>query len=121
MVEIKNSALYLDGVAVANLSSYVVPNSDTNLTAVVVESNNGFVMEPGRTLFTTMRICNEAEVCLYKFVSTVTVTDEGSQLETSTNGEAISASLTDAKKRKKRSTSRDVSFTTPSGMYFHPL
>ena len=73
-------------------------------------------MEPGRTLFTTMRICNEAEVCVEKFITTVTVTDEGSQLESSTGGEAITASLSDAKKRKKRAaSSRSVSFTTPEG------
>ncbi|XP_064642002.1 uncharacterized protein LOC135496570 [Lineus longissimus] len=116
VVEIKSGALYLDGVAIANLSSYVVPNSDTNLTAVAASGESGFAMEPGRTLFTTMRICNEAEVCIYKFVSTVTVTDDGAQLETSTSGEAITASLSSSKKRKKRSSSRSVSITTPSGM-----
>ncbi|XP_064646203.1 uncharacterized protein LOC135499389 [Lineus longissimus] len=116
VVEIKSGSLYLDGAAIADLSSYVVPNADTNLTEVAAAGNSGFAMEPGRTLFTTMRICNEAEVCIYKFVSTVTVTDDGAQLESSTNGEAITASLSDEKKRKKRSSSRDVSIVTPSGM-----
>jgi hypothetical protein len=54
------------------------PRDDNNN----VTDSNVFHMEPGRTLFMTMRVCNDAMLCTNKSLGSITMTDKKAVLET---------------------------------------
>ena len=115
VVEIKNGHLYFDDVQYYSLSELKVLSSGTYDSGASASSSNEFHMEIGRTLFLFLRMCNVAERCSTKLVNTLIITNENSQLSSSTNGEFISATLTVADVRRKRSTAV-VTVETPDGM-----
>lgn len=111
---INNGWLYINGIKIRPLSEYRPQNGNAS-----DNSSNVFHMEPGRTLFLTMRVCNDAMLCANKSLGTVTITDNKALLQSSTNGESIEIvhSFTTKSTRKKRGA--DVlAITTPNGTEF---
>jgi len=93
-VLIKDGALYLNHYKLNDLSKLRRDQSNT--------SSNTFHMEPGRTLFITLRACNNAFLCTNKSLGSVTMMDSKAVLETSVSGEAIQMDY-DIKSRRRRS------------------
>jgi hypothetical protein len=60
-------------------------------------------MEPGRTLFMTLRACNNAFLCTNKSLGSVTMMDSKAVLETSVSGEAIHMEYDIKSGRKRKS------------------
>ena len=83
------------------------PDNDT-------DSSDAFVMEPGRTMFVNMKLCNKAKICNTKFVNSVVVTNENSKLVTSTDGEKLELAVGPPVKRRKRELPA-ITVQTPSG------
>ena len=79
-------------------------------------TSDTFHMEPGRTLFITMRACNDAELCNNKSLGSVTMMDGKAVMETSVGGEAIEMEYDMSGRRKKRSTGDSLVIITPNGM-----
>jgi hypothetical protein len=114
-VKIENGQLVLSGIAYRNLSDYKAQNQPSqNITNR--ESIGEFRMEPGRTLFVNMRICNEAMRCTSKALGSVVITGHNSQMTTSTAGEAIEMeiSTSGSRGRDKRAAQR-LHIRTPNG------
>ncbi|VDI51286.1 Hypothetical predicted protein [Mytilus galloprovincialis] len=79
--------------------------------------NNAFNMEPGRTIFMMMRLCNEAMKCVNKTMGSVIITNANTDLETSLNGMAITISVNSgSRRRKKRAVGDDLVIVTPSNL-----
>lgn len=108
---IKNGYLYINDHKIRPLSE-LRPHDDNNN----VTDSNVFHMEPGRTLFMTMRVCNDAMLCTNKSLGSITMTDKKAVLETSVNGESIKLvhSFTSNSTRKRRSADI-LSVVTPDG------
>lgn len=108
--------LTINGIQVRRVSEFnpVQPNiSDAERLA---DNNNVFQMEPGRTLFMTMRVCNDAVLCTNKTLGSVIIMDNSTKLETSINAEAIRMIYTPGggSGRKKRAVGDNLVIETPS-------
>ncbi|XP_076116641.1 uncharacterized protein LOC143084119 [Mytilus galloprovincialis] len=109
---IKHGWLYINDHKIRQLSE-LRPN-DNNATDT---STNVFHMEPGRTLFMTMRVCNDAMLCTNKSLGSITITDKKAVLQTSVNGEAIKLVHSFSSNSTRRKRSVDVlTITTPDGL-----
>ncbi|XP_052803271.1 uncharacterized protein LOC128233573 isoform X2 [Mya arenaria] len=119
MVEIKDGHIYIDRVQYFKLSAlqayskahYTVKKNSNN-------SENIFHMEPGRTVFLFMRICNKALICSYKLTNSVIVKGNDSALAISKNGTGMSVTLgqSSARKQKRGSEYKMINATFPKGM-----
>ncbi|VDI67222.1 Hypothetical predicted protein [Mytilus galloprovincialis] len=109
---IKDGYLLLDGNKVTRLSELQTVSSQLaeNKTSI-------FHMEPGRTLFLTMRVCNEAVLCANKSLGSILITNDKTVLKTSEHGESIELvqSIETGSKRRKRDTNMIV-VKTPEGL-----
>jgi hypothetical protein len=94
-VLIKDGTLYLNHYKLYDLSKLSRDQSNT--------SSNTFHMEPGRTLFITLRACNNAFMCTNKSLGSVTMMDSKAVLETSVSGEAIQMEYDIKSGRRRRS------------------
>ncbi|XP_052806221.1 uncharacterized protein LOC128235438 [Mya arenaria] len=117
-VEIKDGHMYINGVQYFKLSElqayskahYTVKKNSNN-------SENIFNMEPGRTVFLFMRICNKAQICSFKLTNSVIVKGKDSSLAISKNGTAMSVILGQSPAGKqKRSSEYSINATFPGGM-----
>ncbi|CAG2215374.1 unnamed protein product [Mytilus edulis] len=70
-------------------------------------------MEPGRTLFMTMRVCNEAMLCSNKSLGSVTITNNKTKLQMSEHGESIRVDYDGFSSRRKKRDISKLSVTTP--------
>ncbi|XP_052806219.1 uncharacterized protein LOC128235437 [Mya arenaria] len=119
IVEIKEGHIYIDIVQYFNLSA-LQAYSEAHYT--VNENNNTsediFRMEPGRTVFIFMRICNKAQICSFKLTNSVIVKGNDSSLAISKNGTAMSVILgqSSAKNQKRSSVYSIINATFPGGM-----
>lgn len=105
---IQNGQLLINGQIILPLSQSSVNISDT-------ERRNLFHMEPGRTMFMTMRVCNEAMLCTNKSLGSVTVTDERTILHTSEHGERIEVKYEMSNLSRKKRDAETLVVTTPNG------
>ena len=107
-VLIRNGSLYMNQYKLYNLHELRHDQS--------VSTSDTFHMEPGRTLFITLRACNDAELCSNKSLGSVTVMDDKAVLKSSVNGEPIEMEYDmSTSRRKKRSISDSLIISTPSG------
>ena len=112
---IKDGFLKINNISVYKLSD--VRSLQGNVSSVRnndTVSSDAFVMEPGRTIFVFMRLCNKATLCSEKFVNSVLIIKENSQLLTSENGEPLTVSISNLNSRRKRALP-SVVVETPSG------
>jgi len=107
-VMIKDGAIYMNEYKIYELHELRKDQSDS--------TSDTFHMEPGRTLFITMRACNDAELCSNKPLGSVTMMDGKAVMETSVGGEAIEMVYDMSGRRKKRSTGDSLVIITPNGM-----
>ena len=107
-VMIKEGAIYMNEYKVYELHELRRDQSES--------TSDIFHMEPGRTLFITMRACNEAKLCSNKSLGSVTMMDGKAVMETSVGGEAIEMEYDMSGRRKKRSTGDSLVIITPNGM-----
>jgi hypothetical protein len=107
-VMIKEGAIYMNEYKVYELHELRRDQSES--------TSDTFHMEPGRTLFITMRACNEAKLCSNKSLGSVTMMDGKAVMETSVGGEAIEMEYDMSGRRKKRSTGDSLVIITPNGM-----
>lgn len=114
---IKDGYLYIDDIKLRPLSEL-----KTRVWNISYESKenrtSAFHMEPGRALFMTMRVCNEAVLCTNKSIGSVLITNTETVLKTSEHGESIEIiqSVNTNTTRKKRDTDVIV-VTTPEGKF----
>lgn len=115
VVEIKNGHLYVNNVQFYKLSELKALSSGM-YTYSNDSSGEEFLMEPGRTLFLFLRICNKAEICSAKLTNTVIVEGNSSQLITA-SPHAESTHVLGGNRRRKRSTGDTaLQITLPAGM-----
>ncbi|OPL32724.1 hypothetical protein AM593_07406, partial [Mytilus galloprovincialis] len=109
-VVIKNGSLYMNQYELYKLSE--LRRDQVKITT------NAFHMEPGRTLFVTLRACNDAFLCNNKSLGSVTMMDDKAVLKTSVSGEPIEMEHDIKSKRKKRNINVGDSLiiTSPDGL-----
>ncbi|KAK3609657.1 hypothetical protein CHS0354_035942 [Potamilus streckersoni] len=106
----------INGIKVYRISE-LVPTNNFSDPKYASSEGNVFHMEPGRTMFVYIRICNYAMRCTYQLSGIVVIESDGSQLFTSKNGTEITAEVSLPSSRKKRASSfNELTITTPSGM-----
>ena len=117
--KIFNGSFWCGDTRIARLSEarpYKINETDEERARV---ENNVFNMEPGRTLFISLRVCDKAFNCGWKKVGTIIIKSEGSTFARSQNGEAIDVvvvmSTEDSSRRKRSLSAPNVEITTPSG------
>jgi hypothetical protein len=111
--EIKNGALWIDGIEVRKLSDLKPYQDYTNINST---SSSSFTMPVGQQMFVTMRLCNQAMLCTNKSLGVVVITNSNSAIATSTNGSAIEERLS-ITTRKRAVAELDIK--TPSGESSH--
>ncbi|VDI71255.1 Hypothetical predicted protein, partial [Mytilus galloprovincialis] len=113
---IKDGYLLIDDIRVRPLSE--LQNRFWNVSEDQTQNKTSvFHMEPGRTLFLTMRVCNEAELCTNKSLGSVLITNTESIIKRSNHGEAIHIVeyvSTDSRRRKRNA--ETIVLTTPEGL-----
>ncbi|XP_076085507.1 uncharacterized protein LOC143056307 [Mytilus galloprovincialis] len=117
-VMIEDGYVRINGVNIRRLSE-LNPVQNTSLSEAdrLSSANNVFNMEPGRTVFMMMRLCNAAMRCVNKTMGSVIITNANTDLETSLNGLAITISVTPGSgRRKKRAVGDDLVIVTPSNL-----
>lgn len=113
--KIKDGYFTIDDIQVYRLSEIKALSTDGSYNPENdTDSSDAFVMEPCRTMFVNMKLCNKAKICNTKFVNSVVVTNENSKLLTSTNGEKLELAVRPPVRRRKRNLSA-VTVETPSG------
>ncbi|XP_071123199.1 uncharacterized protein [Mytilus edulis] len=110
---IKDGYLYINGFKARPLSVMQIQNNSINSS---VDMSETFHMEPGRTLFMTMRVCNEAMLCSNKSLGSVTITNNKTKLQTSEHGESIRVDYDGFSSRRKKRDIPKLSVTTPDGL-----
>ncbi|XP_076076023.1 uncharacterized protein LOC143046845 [Mytilus galloprovincialis] len=106
---IKNGSLYLNQYKLYDLHELRRDQSSS--------SSNTFHMEPGRTLFITLRACNDAYLCSNKSLGTVTMMDDKAVMKTSLGGEPLEVEYDmSSSRRKRRSIENILVITTPDGL-----
>lgn len=110
---IKDGYLYINGFKARPLSVLQIQNNSINSS---VDMSETFHMEPGRTLFMTMRVCNEAMLCSNKSLGSVTITNNKTKLQTSEHGESIRVDYDGFSSRRKKRDIPKLSVTTPDGI-----
>ncbi|XP_076086943.1 uncharacterized protein LOC143057517 [Mytilus galloprovincialis] len=113
---IKDGYLLIDNIKVRPLSE--LQNRFWNVSEDQTQNKtSAFHMEPGRTLFLTMRVCNEAELCSNKSIGSVLITNTESILKRSDHGESVKIvdNIATGSTRRKRSVETIV-LTTPEGL-----
>ncbi|CAG2210833.1 unnamed protein product [Mytilus edulis] len=117
-IMIEDGYVRINGVNIRRLSE-LNPVQNTSLSEAdrLSSANNVFNMEPGRTVFMMMRLCNAAMRCVNKTMGSVIITNANTDLETSLNGLAITISVTPGSgRRKKRAVGDDLVIVTPSNL-----
>ncbi|CAG2247498.1 unnamed protein product [Mytilus edulis] len=110
---IKDGYLYIDNIKLRPLSE--LKTKVWNISYESTENKtSAFHMEPGRALFMTMRVCNEAVLCTNKSIGSVLITNTETVLKTSEKGESIEIiqSVATNSTRKKRDTDVIVIYNT---------
>ena len=112
---IKDGYLKINNISIYKLSELKALSSNGSYNPEEdLNPSEDFVMEPGRTMFVHMRLCNKAKVCTQKFVNSVVITNENSKVVTSENGESLAVSIGPASRRRKRDLPA-ISVETSSG------
>ena len=114
---IKDGCLWINGRKIWNLAQIRPMDPSEENVDLTLAQNNVFRMEPGRTVFITCRLCNEAELCTNKSLGSITMMGANAVLKTSVNGSAISISAAAVAPigRRKRQASNNIVVLTPSG------
>ncbi|KAK3612515.1 hypothetical protein CHS0354_024486 [Potamilus streckersoni] len=115
-VAIKGGNLTIGGISVRRLSELKPLGNDFNDTKYKTDAENVFCMEPGRTMFITMRLCNEAMLCTNKFLGSVVVQIPTMKVSTSTDGSPIDVKLDVNGARKYKRSVDVIDIQTPSGL-----
>ena len=116
VVEIKNGFLLIDDIKYRKISELRALSEGLYDYSTPNDNDNTFHMESGRTLFLFMRLCNKAEICINKFVNSLLITDEKSELFSSDSGKREQFQLkTSQNGRVKRDASTELSLETPEG------
>ncbi|XP_076085326.1 uncharacterized protein LOC143056125 [Mytilus galloprovincialis] len=117
-VMIDDGYVKINGVNIRPLSELNrVQNTSLSGADRLSSANNVFKMEPGRTVFLMMRLCNAAMRCFNKTMGSVIITNANTDLETSLNGLAITISVSSSSgRRKKRAVRDDLVIVTPSNL-----
>ncbi|KAK3612537.1 hypothetical protein CHS0354_024514 [Potamilus streckersoni] len=115
-VAIKGGNLTISGIPVRRLSELKPLGNDFNDTKYKTDAENIFHMEPGRTMFITMRLCNEANLCKNKFLGSVVVQTPSMKVATSTDGSPIEVKLDAGRGKKYRRSVDVIDIQTPSGL-----
>ena len=118
-IMVEDGWIKINGMNIRRLSELnPVQDPDMSESDRLSSANNAFNMEPGRTVFMMMRLCNAAMRCLNKTMGSVIITNANTDLETSLNGLAITISVTpSSSRRKKRAVGDDLVIVTPSSKY----
>ncbi|KAK6174798.1 hypothetical protein SNE40_013376 [Patella caerulea] len=111
-VAIKDGYLQVDGVKVGPIGTFKSQYNGTDPD----NASSTFKMEPGRTMFLCMKMCNEARRCTTRVMGSSVIVDSNSKMATSTNGESVSVSLGSSTTGRKKRAVSGVSVTTPSGL-----
>ncbi|CAG2187681.1 unnamed protein product [Mytilus edulis] len=110
---IKDGYLYINGYKTRPLSVMQIQNNSSNSS---VDMSETFHMEPGRTLFMTMRVCNEAMLCSNKSIGSVSITNNKTKLKTSVHGESVRIDYDISTCRREKRDTPVLSVTTPDGL-----
>jgi hypothetical protein len=117
VVEIKNGFLLIDGIKYHKISELRALSEGVYDFSTTNDDDNTFRMESGRTLFLFMRLCNKAEICINKFVNSLLITDDHSELLSSDSGKGEQFQLeTSQDGRVKRSIALGLSLEMPEGI-----
>lgn len=112
--EIKQGKFWLDGVAYYNISDLRALSEGVYTFDDSAPQDNNFRMEPGRTVFLFMKICNKAKVCGVKLANTLLIAGDNTKTLTTADGQAVSYTFSST--RKKRSVSNSIlAINTPAG------
>ncbi|VDI54125.1 Hypothetical predicted protein [Mytilus galloprovincialis] len=108
-VLIKNGSIYMNEYKLYDLHQLRKDQSSS--------TSNTFHMEPGRTLFITLRACNDAYLCSNKSLGTVTMMDDKAVMKTSLGGEPLEVEYDmSVNRRKRRSVGDTLIIITPNGL-----
>ncbi|WAR05119.1 hypothetical protein MAR_020488, partial [Mya arenaria] len=119
IAEIKNGHIYVNGEHYYKLSELqAFSKAHYTLKDNVNKSQDNFLMEPGRTVFLFMRMCNKAQICSFKLSNSVIVKGNESTLTTSKGGNETSVILGQHidTKQKRSSENNLINVTFPRGM-----
>ncbi|XP_070560578.1 uncharacterized protein [Ptychodera flava] len=86
-VEIKDGIVYIGDEPIVNVSGVREPSEDVEIT------ENRFHMEPGRTMFSKITVCNKAHKCNDMSTSVITIARNGDSLSSHVNGSGVEISL----------------------------
>ncbi|XP_033121447.1 uncharacterized protein LOC117120538 [Anneissia japonica] len=67
-VEVYDGYIFIDGKIYSNVSDFRTPNEDGT-----IPGNNKLFLEPGKCVFTTLSICNEAHVCVNRTLNSTNI------------------------------------------------
>ena len=116
VVEIKRGFLLIDNIEYRKISELRALSEGVYDYSTQSSDDNTFRMESGRTLFLFLRLCNKAEICTNKFVNSLLITNEKSELFSSESGKSEQFQLkTSQDSRIKRDASSGLSIETPEG------
>lgn len=109
--EIKNGALWVNGMEIRKLSE-LRPQQDYSNGTNSSRSQNTFRMPIGQQMFITMRLCNKAMLCTNRSLAVVLIKNSASLVGVSDNGTAIEEKLTMTSRKRA---ARELDIKTPSG------
>ena len=109
--EIKNGALWVNGMEIRKLSE-LRPQQDYSNGTNSSSSQNTFRMPIGQQMFITMRLCNKAMLCTNRSLAVVLIKNSASLVGVSDNGTAIEEKLTMTSRKRA---ARELDIKTPSG------
>ncbi|XP_052081925.1 uncharacterized protein LOC127719726 isoform X2 [Mytilus californianus] len=117
-IMVEDGWVKINGMNIRRLSELnPVQNTSLSESDRLSSANNAFNMEPGRTVFMMMRLCNAAMRCTNKTMGSVIITNANTDLETSLNGLAITITVTPGSgRRRKRAVGDDLIIVTPSNL-----
>ncbi|KAL3873866.1 hypothetical protein ACJMK2_036950, partial [Sinanodonta woodiana] len=115
-VKIKDGYLLIDNVKVRRISELRPLAIEPNDTRFQGDKYNVYNMEPGRTQFVSIRLCNEATLCTVKAVSSVVVTSPGSKMVVSHKGETVETEITGGSVGRRKRDLTAMKIRTPAGL-----
>ncbi|XP_071960608.1 uncharacterized protein [Antedon mediterranea] len=86
-VEIYDGKVYINDVEYSDVSDFRTPDENGTMPG-----NNKLLLEPGKCVFTTLSICNEAHTCVNKTVNTTNILGPDDIIISSDDGNGISFS-----------------------------
>ncbi|XP_033105583.1 uncharacterized protein LOC117107873 isoform X2 [Anneissia japonica] len=80
-VEIYDGQIFIDGEVYSGISDFRTPNEDGT-----IPGNNRLFLEPGKCIFTTLSICNEAYTCVNRTLNSTNILGDEDTIISSDDG-----------------------------------